>query len=432
MAGIQVAPGGDGHVLGARAAAADALIDAGAAGEVDHVMVEGEGAAFLPAFQHQAGQVLILPHHDGQILRRQGAGVALGAHHGLHAQFIEAQVQHDLDILEKIRVGMGEGAAHVIVFAAPGRHQLLKFGHDLLPAALARIVHPEAVVDLLAPVQAQHHIAAFPVGKVDHVVVDQHAVGGQGEAEVFALFLFDRAGIGHQVLDHLEVHQRLPAEEIHLQVAAAAAVLHQEIQRLLAHLKGHHGPLAVIFALAGEAIGAIEVAGVGHVQAQSLDHAGGAGLQLPRHVFKGVRGEELAVFLERCDLVVAFRHLGGVLVEALGQFADDLVLAFAFVQADELVGDLVHHVHAAAAGVQHDVIIIQVITVNHVFSFIKNAARRRHSCASFICFLCFRTAGWRCRSWSCRRTGRKSGIRRSRRSWRSRTGCGYQGSECAS
>ena len=39
---------------------------------------------------------------------------------------------------------------------------------------------------------------------------------------------------------------------------------------------------------------------------------------------------------------------------------------------------------------------------------------------------CSRTAGSRYRSWSCKRTGRKSGTRRSHPSLRSRTGCGSQ------
>ena len=46
----------------------------------------------------------------------------------------------------------------------------------------------------------------------------------------------------------------------------------QEIQRLLAHLKAHDGPLAVVFTLAGKAVLAVQVAGVGHMQAQRLDH----------------------------------------------------------------------------------------------------------------------------------------------------------------
>ena len=45
---------------------------------------------------------------------------------------------------------------------------------------------------------------------------------------------------------------------------------------------------------------------------------------------------------------------------------------------------------------------------------------------------CSRTAGSRCRSWSCKQTGRKSGTRRSHPSLRSRTGCGSQWSWYAS
>lgn len=68
----------------------------------------------------------------------------------------------------------------------PGLHQLLELGNDLLPAAISGIVHPVAVMDLLAAVQTQHHIAHLPVGKVDDVVVDEHPIGGQGKAEVLA------------------------------------------------------------------------------------------------------------------------------------------------------------------------------------------------------------------------------------------------------
>ena len=38
---LQIAPGSDGHILGTGTAAGDALVDAGTAGQVDHVVVEG-------------------------------------------------------------------------------------------------------------------------------------------------------------------------------------------------------------------------------------------------------------------------------------------------------------------------------------------------------------------------------------------------------
>ena len=59
MAGIQVTPGGNGHIFGARSAAGDPLVDAGAALQVDHVMVEGEGSALLMPLEHQLCQLRV-------------------------------------------------------------------------------------------------------------------------------------------------------------------------------------------------------------------------------------------------------------------------------------------------------------------------------------------------------------------------------------
>ena len=99
MAGVQVAPGGHGHVFGAGAAAGNALVDAGAAGQVDHIVIEGEGLARLFPLQHQGGQLFILILYDLHIRLGQLGGVPCSADHGLHGKLGEAQVQHLLDIL---------------------------------------------------------------------------------------------------------------------------------------------------------------------------------------------------------------------------------------------------------------------------------------------------------------------------------------------
>ena len=165
-------------------------------------------------------------------------------------------------------------------------------------------------MDLLAAIQAQHHIAALPVGPFDDIIVHQHTVGRQSEAEVLSLFLLHAPGIGHQVLDHLEVHQRFTAKEVHFQIASGAGMLDQKIQGLFAHFIAHDRAFAVVLALTGKAIGAIEIAGVGNVQAQGLDHACCLLLQLARHRLKGIGGEELACILQALNLIVtAFQFL---------------------------------------------------------------------------------------------------------------------------
>ena len=119
---------------------------------------------------------------------------------------------------------MREGAAHIVVFPAPGFNQALKFRHNAFPAAVTGVVHAEAIVNLFAAVQTQHHVAHLSVGKVDDVVIDQHAVGGQGKAEVFSGLPLAHAGIGNQLFYGVEVHQRFAAEEIHLQVVPGSGM----------------------------------------------------------------------------------------------------------------------------------------------------------------------------------------------------------------
>ena len=175
VAGVQIAPRGNSHVLGAGAAAGDALIDAGAAGQVDHVVVEGKASALAVALDHLLGKDLVLLLQDGQVGLSQGAGVAGVADHRFHAQLGKAEVCHVEDIVGKVGVKVGIGAAHIVVLVAALLDELLELGHDAVVAAVACAVHAETVVDLLAAVQTQHHVVALLVAEIDNVIIDQHA-----------------------------------------------------------------------------------------------------------------------------------------------------------------------------------------------------------------------------------------------------------------
>ena len=62
----------------------------------------------------------------------------------------------------------------------------------------------------------KHDIAHFPVGKFDHIVVNEHAVCGQGKSEIFIVLFFNAAGIFDKFFDHIKVHERLAAEKVNL------------------------------------------------------------------------------------------------------------------------------------------------------------------------------------------------------------------------
>ena len=94
----------------------------------------------------------------------------------------------------------------------------------------------------------------FLVGKLDDIVIDQQAIGGQGEPEILVVEFLLFPCVGHHILDHLPVHQRLAAEEIYLQIPAGAGVGNEEIDGLFAHLQGHESPVALVLALTGKAV----------------------------------------------------------------------------------------------------------------------------------------------------------------------------------
>ena len=168
-------------------------------------------------------------------------------------------------ILSKIRIGVGESTSHIIIFSAAGLDQLLESRNYTVIAAVACVIDTQAVMDLFSAVKAQDYIAHFTVGKIYHIVVDEHAVGGQRKAEIFVTRAFLLPGIVYQFLDHLPVHQGLSAEKVNFQVGPAAGVIHEKIKSLLSDIERHKRPVAVVFSLACKAVGAVQVTGMGYM-----------------------------------------------------------------------------------------------------------------------------------------------------------------------
>ena len=200
---------------------------------------------------------------------------------------------------------MRECTAHVIVLAASGLNEFLELRHDLFPAAVACEIHTETVVDLFSSVERKNDIAALAIREIDHIVVDQNAVGRKGETEVLALLLLDRSGIRDKVLYDLEIHERLTAEKVDFEVMAVAGIFNQKIKRALTDFKAHDRAVAVVFALRREAVGAVEIAGMRDMQAQRLNDTGRSCLQIARHRLVGVLRKKLSGLLEFQDLLVA-------------------------------------------------------------------------------------------------------------------------------
>ena len=119
-------------------------------------------------------------------------------------------------------------------------------------------------------------------------------------------------------------------------------------------------------ALRGEAVAAIQVAGVGNVQAERLDVAGII-FELPGDVRIDIRRKQFFIIFQFLNLCIAFPQVclaDGLAVCGLPaavfgeQCGDDFVLCFIFEHRDHVISNLVHDMNGAGVGVQHDVVTV--------------------------------------------------------------------------
>ena len=170
------------------------------------------------------------------------------------------------DVAGKIRVIVSICTAYIVILLVSGFRQFAEGRQDRIVSAAALVGLSHVVVDRFPPVQTDDHIAHFFIGKLDDLVVEQHAVGGQREPEILVTFFFSAAPIGNQFFHNVEVEQRFAAEEIHFQIAPGAGVFDEPVQRTLAGLVAHKSLFSVVFSLSCKAVAAGHIAGMGYVE----------------------------------------------------------------------------------------------------------------------------------------------------------------------
>ena len=153
MAGVKVAPRSDRHIFSTRAAARNALVYAGASGQVYHIVVEGKRLALFSALKHLFRQLFVLLHYYRLVLFCKRVGVFRVADHRFHTKLCKAQIKHSFYIFKKIGVRVGKCTPHIIIFTAPRLYELLKFRHDFFPAAVSGVIHTQSVVNFLSAVK---------------------------------------------------------------------------------------------------------------------------------------------------------------------------------------------------------------------------------------------------------------------------------------
>ena len=378
MTGIEIAPRRDRHVFRAGAAAGNAFVDARTARQVDHVMVEGERFALALSLDHTVAEKLILHFDRFDILRGKRIRLIRRAHHRLHAQLGESERKHGVDILHEIGIRMGKRAADIVIFAAARFDKTLKLRNDGVPASAPRVIDAQTVVDLAASVKAEHHVRHFAVCKVDHIVVDEHSVRREREAEILFFLLFDAARIHDELLHDIPIHERLAAEEVHLEIPPCSRIFNEKIERAPTDVKAHQRAVAVKFALTCEAVGAVQIAGVGDVKAERFYDIPAFRLEHVRHRLERVLGEQLSLILQSADIRKTFGDITVAdTVVFSGERGDDLILSESAARHGYyFIGGIVHGVNGAGTGVKNYVVPVQFVLMYHLITFLSSQTVR--------------------------------------------------------
>ena len=335
-------------------------------------MEEIETPSFFSALYHFHCQPVVFLHQHRQIRLRDGIVVLRPRHHRLHGYLFETQIRQVQHIPGEIQVVMGECPPHIVPLLSSALGHFPEFRHNQVIAALSAPERPHFVMDFFPSVDAQDDVRHLAVGKFQNLVIQEHAVGGQGEAELLIVGRFQAPAVRHQLLHHLPVHQGLASEEVHLQVHPVPGICHQEVQRLFAHLQAHQRPPAMVLPLLCEAVLAGQVAVVCDVEAEGLHHRLPF-LEVKDIILVDVRREQLSLCRQFQDLVHSFpqflRRTGQPLMAAQGLFHRRRILHALLRQrlrqGNDVIDQIVHHMDGTAVHIHHDIVSIAFILVYH-------------------------------------------------------------------
>ena len=236
---------------------------------------------FFPADIFQR-QFIILRQNGRYILLTQRIVLRDVRHHRLHGDLLESQVRQMLHVFGKVQIVSGKSAPHIIIHLVSALGHLLILRYHLVIASLSAPVRPHQVMDSFSPVDAENDIRHLRVGKFQYLIAQKDAVGSQRKPELLVVRRFQAPAVSHQILHHLPVKQRFPAEEIHLQIDPVPRMRHQKVKRLPARLITHERPSAVVLSFLRKTVSAGQVTVVGDMQTKRLHH------RLPAFIFTDI------------------------------------------------------------------------------------------------------------------------------------------------
>ena len=206
------------------------------------------------------------------------------------------------DIIGEVKVIFCKRTTDIIFLVPSLSDKLLIFRNDYVIAALFIDSRAQTVVYFFSAVERENDVRHLAVDKINTVIVEQNTVCGHCESEVLVVLFLDRSCILDNFFHNIEIHERLAAEEIKLEVVSVCRMLDKKIYRSLADLERHELSAVAEIALSGKAILTAEIAVVRYVEAHRLYR------RLSEHICKGsvgILGEKRIVITQSLEFGIS-------------------------------------------------------------------------------------------------------------------------------
>jgi hypothetical protein len=130
---------------------------------------------------------------------------------------------------------------------------------------------PHMIIDFFSAIQTEDNIVHGFIEIFPGFSIKQYPIGGHCKFELLIVFGGHFIAIHYQLFDHIQVHQRLSAEEIHFQVFPVFGLGNDKINGFFSHFQRHQQFFAVKVALGSKTIGTFQITVMGHMKTQGFD-----------------------------------------------------------------------------------------------------------------------------------------------------------------
>ena len=264
---------------------------------------------------------------------------------------------------------MRKGASGIILVLVTALGPSLELRHNEIITSCSFTERSHMVMDFFSSIDTHNHISHFFVAEFHNFIIYQDTIGRKGKTEIFIMDFFLLSSVCHQIFDHLPVHQRLAAKEIHFQVSSAAGIGNQKIQCLFSNFEGHQCTSSMVFPFFCKAVSAGQVTVMGNMQTECLHYR--------RSVFKMLDGVLINIFCKQHPLLFqrpdffqgCMQIFFSVLLFQL--FYYTILISSLIQKGNTVIYNIIHHMDRTTVHIQHNGITVAFILVNHVmFSFL--------------------------------------------------------------